>query len=425
MTRRVATVAICILAGLALAAWLFAGRTANHAQTDTLSSANKRNASEYSCPMHPFIVRESPGVCPVCGMTLVRKSAETTSASTFTADRVDISRQQRVMAGIATARVEKMPLTREINATGIIAYDQKRQTRVSAWTAGRLERLHVDAVGVAVSKGKQLAEISSPDLIYAEEEYLLAWKAQRQFANSPQAGFTDSSEALFYAARERLRLLQFKEREFALLERDGRPTVRIPVYSPLSGVVIEKNVIEGGYVKDGDPLFTIADLSTVWVEADVFESDQALLRPGQRVDITLQSYPGRTFSGKIMLINPFLDPKTRTVKVRVMLPNPEFKLKPEMIVQATIREPLGDCLAVPLSAVMDNGRRKIVWVETAPGTFAARQVVVGASAGDMVQILSGLAAGERVAASGGYLIDSESQFRNVPSGHDAEPAPGK
>lgn len=416
--------AIAILAALALAG-LFISRAANRAPAGPASAANDRKSAEYSCPMHPFIVKERPGSCPICGMPLVGKGAGNPAAIHATAGHIDISRQQRIMAGIATAKAKKIPLTREINATGIVTFDQTRQARVSAWVAGRLERLHADAPGVAVNKGKPLAEISSPDLVYAEEEYLLARKAQRQFASSPQASFTDSSEALYFAARERLRQLGFKEREFAMLEREGRPTVRIPVYAPLSGVVTEKNVIEGGFVNVGDPLFTIADLSVVWVEADVFENDLALLRPGQRVEIAPVSYPGQTYSGRVSLITPFLDPKTRTVKVRVVLPNPGFKLKPEMLVHAAIREPIGDGLAVPLSAVMDNGRRKIVWVETAPGVFAAHEVTVGARTGDMVQILSGLAEGDQVAASGGYLIDSESQFRYVPAGVGAETVPDK
>ena len=425
MTRRVATVAICILAGLALAVGLFAYRAAHRASAGTDSAAKENSAAEYSCPMHPFVVKQRPGVCPVCGMSLVRKVAGNPAAHPATAERIDISQQQRVMAGIKTVRVEKMPLTREINATGIVTYDQKRQARVSAWVAGRLERIYAESVGAVVSRDRPVAEISSPDLVYAEEEYLIAWKAQRQFASAPQASFTDSSEALLFAARERLRLLGFMERQFAQLEREGRPTVRIPVYSPISGVVVEKNVIRGGFVNVGEPLFMVADLSVVWVEAEVFESELALLRPGQRVDIAPQSYPGQTFSGRVSFINPILDPKTRTVKVRIELPNPGFKLKPEMFVQATIREQLGAGLAVPHSAVVDSGRRKAVWVETTPGAFTAREVAVGARAGEMIQILSGLAEGEMVAASGGYLIDSESQLRYVPGGPAAAPAPGK
>lgn len=424
MTRRVVTAAVLILAILALGTWLFVSRAAKQAPAGP-ASANDRNIAVFSCPMHPFIVNDHTGDCPVCRMPLVRKVAGNPAAIHSTSEQIDVSQKQRIMAGIATVRVEKIPLTREINATGIVTFDQTRQTRVSAWVAGRLERLHADAAGAAVTRGKLLAEVSSPDLVYAEEEYLLARQAQRQFASSPQAGFTDSSEALYFAARERLRQLGFREREFALLEREGRPTVRIPVLSPLSGVVIEKNVIEGSYVNVGDPLFTIADLSSVWVEADVFENDLALLRPGQLVEISSQSYPGRTYSGRVSLIKPFLDPKTRTVKVRVVLPNPGLRLKPEMLVQATIREPLGDCLAVPLSAVMDNGRRQVVWVEKSPGAFTMHKVTVGARSGDMVQILSGLAEGEKVAASGGYLIDSESQLRHVPAGQGTDPSPDK
>ena len=425
MNRKVAAVAICILAGLALAAGIFARRAANRAPVVTPSAAKDSIAAGYSCPMHPFVAKERPGGCPVCGMSLVRKVAENTASHPATAARIGLSQQQRVMAGISTVKVELIPLTQEINATGIVTYDQKRQARVSAWVAGRLERLGAETVGAVVSRERPVAEISSADLVYAEEEYLIAWKAQRLFASSPQAGFTDSSEALLYAARERLRLHGFKERQFAQLELEGRPTVRIPVYSPISGVVVEKNVIRGGHVNVGEPIFMVADLSVVWVEAEVYESELALLRPGQRVDIAPQSYPGKTFSGRVSFINPFLDPKTRTVKVRIELPNPGYKLKPDMLVQANIREPLGDCLALPISAVMDSGRRKTVWVETAPGAFTAREVTVGARAGDMIQILSGVAAGEMVAASGGYLIDSESQLRTVPAGHDAVQAPGK
>jgi len=424
MTRPVATVVIAILGLLALAVGIFVSRPANKATGDT-AVAQEKISGEYTCPMHPFILKAHPGVCPVCGMDLVRKSRGNPSAGQVSSGRIDLSRNQRLMAGVATVRVVKMPLTREIIATGTVAYDQTRQARVAALVPGRLERIHVEADGTAVKKGMILAEIGSPDLVLAEEEYLLAWKAQRQFANSPQAGFTDSSEALLYAARERLRLLQFKEREFALLEREGRATVRLPIYAPISGLVIEKNVIEGSYVNLGDPLFTVADLSVVWIEADIFESDLAQLRTGQRVEISSQSFPGLTFNGRLSIIKPFLDPKTRTVKARIVLPNPGFRLKPEMFVQATIREPLGNCLAIPVSAIMDNGHRKVVWVENATGDFAAREVVVGSKAGDMIQILSGLAAGEKVASSGGYLIDSESQLRSVPDGQGAKPAAGK
>jgi Cu(I)/Ag(I) efflux system membrane fusion protein len=175
-------------------------------------------------------------------------------------------------------------------------------------------------------------------------------------------------------------------------------------------VVIEKIVQEGQYVNMGDPLFSVADLSTVWVEVEVYENEFAFVKMGQRVEIVSQSYPGKTFSGRVSFIYPFLDPKTRTVKVRVDLPNPGLKLKPDMFVNAQIKAPLGNALLVPATALMDTGKRQVVWVESQPGMFEPHDVQVGARSGDKVQIISGLKQGDKVAASGGYLIDSESQL---------------
>ncbi len=187
--------------------------------------------------------------------------------------------------------------------------------------------------------------------------------------------------------------------------------------SSASGIVIEKIALQGQYVNVGDPLFTVADLSTVWVEAEVFESDFPSLKIGQKVDIVSQSYPGKTFSGTVSFIYPFLDPRTRTVKVRVQIANPGLRLKPDMFVTVSLKIPLGEALVVPVTAVMDSGKRKVVWVEMEPGMFAPHDVQVGARVGDNVQILSGLARGDKVAASGGYLIDSEAQLKGGGGGH--------
>jgi Cu(I)/Ag(I) efflux system membrane fusion protein len=184
--------------------------------------------------------------------------------------------------------------------------------------------------------------------------------------------------------------------------------------------VIEKIVQQGQYVNLGDPLFAIADLSRVWVEVEVYENEFPFVKLGQSVSITSQSYPGKPFTGRVAFVYPFLDPKTRTVKVRVELANPGLKLKPDMYVSALIKSPLGATLAVPASAVVDTGKRQVVWVETEPGMFEPRDVQLGARVGDNVQVISGLAAGEKVAATGGYLIDSESQLKGG-GGHEAMP----
>ena len=378
----------------------------------------------YTCPMHPFIIKDKPGTCPICGMTLVKKIETPQQASTKemkSIEQVSLSPTQMVMANVATSEAMAMPLNKEIGATGIVQYDQARQAKVTAWVAGRIDRLYVNTVGSYVSKARPVAEVYSPDLVAAQQEYLLALKSREQFKNSPIQAISQGGEGLVSSARQRLKLLGVKDAQIAGLEKAGQPNIRLPIYTPLSGIVIEKIALEGQYVNMGDPLFNIADLSTVWVELEVYENDFPNIRIGQKVDIISHSYPGRTFQGKVAFIYPFLDPKTRTVKVRVDIPNPGLKLKPDMFVNATVKVPLGTSIVVPVSAVMDTGQRQVVWVEVKPGTFEPRNVKAGARSGDNVQILSGLKAGEKVASSGGYLIDSEAQLKGGGGGHQGMP----
>jgi len=376
----------------------------------------------YTCPMHPFIVKDKPGACPICGMSLVKK-VETPMANAQeaeTAGQVALSPTQMVLANVATTEVRSVPLDKEIAATGIVQYDQTRQAKVTAWVAGRIDRLHVNAVGASVSKNRPVAEIYSPDLVAAQQEYLLALKSREQFKSSPIQSISQGGEGLVASARQRLKLMGVKDEQIAGLEKAGQPNIRLPIFTPLSGVVIEKVALEGQYVNVGDPLFNIADLSAVWVEVEVYENEFPNVKIGQTVEIHSQSYPGKTFRGRVSFIYPFLDPKTRTVKIRVEIPNPGLKLKPDMFVNASIKVPLGSSLVVPVSAVMDSGQRQVVWVETKPGQFEPRDVKVGARSGDNVQILSGLKAGDKVASSGGYLIDSEAQLKGG-GGHEGMP----
>jgi membrane fusion protein, copper/silver efflux system len=378
----------------------------------------------YTCAMHPFIIKDKPGTCPICGMELIKKVQAAGTASAKEQEmlsHVSLSPTQRVMANVATVEVGKMPLAREVAATGIVQYDQSRQAKVTAWVAGRLDRLYVNTVGSYVTKGKPVAEVYSPDLVSAQQEYLLALRSREQFKNSPIQSIAQGGEGLVGSARQRLKLMGVKDAQIAALEKGGEPNIKLPIYTPLSGIVIEKMVQEGQYVNMGDALFAIADLSTVWVEVEVYENEFAALKLGQAVQITSQSYPGKIFSGRIGFIYPFLDPKTRTVKVRVELANPGLKLKPDMFVSAVIKSPLGSTIAVPSSAVMDTGKRQVVWVEKEAGMFEPRDVTVGARVGDNVQIVSGLSVGEKVAVTGGYLIDSESQLKGG-GGHEGHGA---
>jgi Cu(I)/Ag(I) efflux system membrane fusion protein len=371
----------------------------------------------YTCPMHPFIIKDKPGTCPICGMELIKK---VNGAAGQGADQkpqaamlgqVSLSPTQRVMANIATVTAKQTTLNKEINAVGIVQFDQSRQAKVTAWIAGRIDQLHVSRVGDVVSKDKPVAEIYSPDLLATQQEYLLAVRSRNQLKSSTIASIAQNGEGLVASAKQRLMLFGVKESQIAELEKAGKPNIRLPIYTPLSGVVIEKLVQQGQYVNMGEVLFNIADLSRVWVEIDVFENEVPFVRVGQAVEIRPAVEHGAAFHGRISYVYPFHDPKTHTVKARVEMPNTGYMLKPDMFVNAIIRVPLVKGIGIPVSAVIDTGKRQLVWVETSPGIFEPREVQAGERVDEQIQILSGLKAGEKVAVSGGYLIDSESQLK--------------
>lgn len=416
--RRPAVIALIIFIAAALGAGGWYLLRGGHSADD----GHQHEAAgkvEYTCPMHPFIIKDQPGSCPICNMTLVKKveGDQGTDEERKALGQVALSPTQMVIANVATAPAKMTSLSREINAVGIVRFDQTRQAKVTAWVAGRIDRLYVNAVGDYVSKGKPVAEVYSPDLVAAQQEYLLALRSRDRLKDSSIPSISQGGEGLVAAARQRLLLLGVKQHQIDILEKGGEPNVRLPIYTPQPGVVIEKLVVEGQYVNVGDPLFSVADLSRVWVEVEVYENDMAAVKVGQPVEVVSQSYPGKVFTGKATFIYPFLDPKTRTVKVRVELPNRNMLLKPDMFVSAKVKSSVGTVLTVPVGAVVDTGDRQVVWVETKPGTFEPRNVQVGIRSAEGIQIVSGLQAGEKVAASGGYLIDSEAQLRGG-SGQD-------
>ena len=376
----------------------------------------------WTCSMHPFIIKDKPGTCPICGMELIKKvdAAAAESEANMTPEQrqqadmlghVSLSTTQRIMANVATMQAKQGTLNKEINAVGIVQYDQSRQAKVTAWISGRIDKLNVSTVGTHVSKDSPVAEIYSPDLLATQQEYLLAVKSREQLKSSTIASIAQNGEGLVASAKQRLMLFGVKESQIAELEKAGKPNIRLPVFTPLSGIVIEKMVQQGQYVNTGDVLFNIADLSRVWVEIDVFENEVPYVRVGQQVEIRSAIEHGALFNGRISFVYPFHDPKTHTVKARVEMANPGFKLKPDMFVNAIIRVPLVKGIIVPVTAVIDTGKRQVVWVETSPGMFEPRDVRVGERVDDKAQIISGLSPGDTVAVSGGYLIDSESQLK--------------
>lgn len=438
LNKKIAIPLTTLTLAVVVVSWLYkSGRLdklAGFHKADGHNHQQQARGPLYTCPMHPFIIQDKPGSCPICGMELVKKLQDAQNAvqtpeqqqQAEKLGQIALSTTQRVMANVATQPATIQRISREINAVGVVQYDQSRQAKVTAWIAGRIDRLYVDTVGASVSRNRPVAEVYSPELVASQQEYLLALKSREQLKNSPVPSIAQNGEGLVASARQRLMLYGVKESQIEALEKAGKPNIRLPIYTPLSGVVTDKLVQQGQYVNVGDTLFTIADLSQVWVEIEVYENDLQNIRVGQSVAISSPSFPGRRFNGQVAFIYPFLDPKTRTIRARVQMPNPGLRLKPDMFVNALITVNLGSTIVVPITAVVDSGTRQTVWIETQPGVFEPRQVQVGQRTDDQIQILSGIKPGDKVAVSGAYLIDSESQLRGgVPQDHSQHGAAGQ
>jgi membrane fusion protein, copper/silver efflux system len=412
-------IAVALLFSAVFCGYLY-GRKPSGASVSTGKQAQK---SEYTCPMHPFILKDTPGACPICAMELVRKVEGLNLDQDLKGKQhVALSPAQQIMANLATVTAAAKPMVRNIDCTGIVAFNQEKQGKVSAWVAGRVDLLSAKSVGSRVNKLVPVAELFSADLYNAQVQYLLAYRTIKILNNTATVPFPINTQMALGESHEKLRQLGFKDEQFSKLQKSNKPSVSIPLYSPISGVVTESFVREGQYVNVGEPLFTIADLSRVWVELELFESDLPLVKVGQNVTISSRSYPELSVSGKVNLIYPFLDSKTRTAKLRVEIPNPGLTLKPEMYVLGSINVSLADSIVIPVASVMDTGKRQIVWVEAGPGVFQPRDVKTGIRSGAEIQILSGLKAGEKVAVTGGYLIDSEAQLSRTAT-EPVSPAP--
>lgn len=428
------------------------------------SQTAKSAVGFWTCVMHPYVVRKQPGDCPKCGMKLVLVTSLGAQGPAGER-RLTVSPAARELMRIETTPVERRFPTAEVRMVGKVEYDETKLGYITAWIPGRLDRLYVDYTGVEVKQGDHMVSLYSPKLLSAQDELIQALKsAKERPATSSRLGRID----LVGSAREKLRLWGLTGEQIKAIEASGTPSDHMTIFSPMSGIVIHKNAQQGMYVETGERIYTIADLSQVWVKLDAYESDLVWLRYRAEVGFTTAAYPGKTFRGRIAFIDPVLDESTRTVKVRVNVPNDDGKLKPGMFVRAVVeanvaqggrvmvpelagkwispmhpeivKDGPGKCdvcgmalvpaeslgyivsesdegakpLVIPVTAPLKTGTRAVVYVEVPDAeypTYEGREVVLGPRAGDYYLVASGLEEGELVVTNGNFKIDSALQIQ--------------
>jgi membrane fusion protein, copper/silver efflux system len=347
-------------------------------------------------------------------------AAETTQE----APTIEISPEKQQLIGVKIATVSVQPLKKVIRTVGMVEYDQRKLYNVNTKVEGWIEKLYVDYTGIQVKKGEPLAEIYSPELWATQQEFInvVRWAKRSQGKTGPAQPDTQPSfgtmiakdaDNLVEAARQRLKLWDINDEQIKKIEESEKPIRTLTIYSPVSGYVLQKTAVQGMKVMAGEKLFDVADLSTIWITADIYEYELPLLKTGDTAMIQLSYFPGRQFSSKIDYIYPTLSGETRTAKARFSIPNPGMQLKPQMFTNVELQINLGAKLAVPEDAVIDTGLRQIVYVDKGDGYFEPREVHAGVRAEKMVEITAGLKAGDKVAAAANFLVDSEAKLKGV------------
>src|SRR5712691_1756484 len=413
------------------------------------------NVDYYTCTMHPSVKSQDPnGKCPICSMDLVpvmkrsggegkssaspakpegmkdmqgmkgggemkgmsggmqgmpgMKGGAETKAPQTSEFIVPVERQQQI--GVRWAKAERQPLRHTIRSVGVIVPDKGRNWQFVSRVDGYVQKLNVTSPGEIVDKDAPLLSIYSPDLLTSEREFVELLR-MRDEAKTKDA--RETPQRLIESAKRRLQLWNVTSEQIAELEKTRKATDTLTLLSPFRGVVQSVPVDQGKSVKVGDLLVEVADLSLVWMWAEFYENESSMLQAGQKIAVTAKSYPGQNFEGTLSLINPFLDEMKRTAKVRIDIPNPEFKLRPGMYVNAELAMDMGEALTVPVSAIMPTGDRNIVFVDKGEGKLEPRIVQLGSKYGDIYEVQSGLQEGERVIASANFLIDAESKVQGA------------
>ncbi len=457
------------IAALGLGWWMGSAFSADGRDGENTAIEDALSNGVWTCSMHPQIRQTKAGKCPICAMDLV--AVEASAGSELGPRELALSPAAQKLAQVQTAVVERRFVEVETRMVGKVAIDETRLRDISAWVPGRIDRLYVDYTGVQVNEGDHMVYLYSPELLTAQQELVQALRALEQLGDGAVPSLRQTDASTVESARQRLRLWGLTPAQVAHIESVRTPSDRLTIYAPSSGVVVERHVGQGAYVKTGERIYTIADLSSVWLTLEAYESDLPWIHYGQEVDVVADSHPGERFGGRIAFINPLLDEATRTVAVRVNVPNGDGRLKPGMLVRAVARartaadgrvidaslagkwispmhpeivkdEP-GACdvcgmalvrsetlgyagrevadvqapLVLPVSAPLITGKRAVVYVAVPgkAGHFEGREIELGPRAGDYYIVQSGLREGEQVVVNGAFKIDSALQIQAKPS----------
>jgi Cu(I)/Ag(I) efflux system membrane fusion protein len=395
------------------------------------SDSTAQEATLWTCSMHPQIKLPHPGKCPICFMDLIPLKPSTDQQ--LKPNQLVMTPDAVALAGIQTSPVTRGIAENEVRMVGKIDYDETNVAYITAWVPGRLDHLYADFTGTTVRKGEKLVHLYSPELLSAQEELI---QAKQTYAKMQAADgvLASTSKKTLEAARDKLRLFGLTESQIAGIESSGKANDHLTIYSPIGGVVVHKNAVEGMYVNTGTQIYTIADLSRLWALFDAYESDLPWLREGQKVEFTSLSLPGEKFTGIISFIDPVVDQKTRTIRVRAIVNNESGRLKPEMFVSGLVKAGMdragnpmrpdeehgadGKPLMIPASAPLLTGTRAVVYVKLESDgdpVFEGREVTLGPRAGNYYVVESGLEEGELVVTNGAFRIDSELQIQAKPS----------